>query len=178
MNKPTKLYKTTLAAMFAALIYVATAFLMMPLPGNGYAHLGDCFVVVGALLLGPVYGAAAAGIGSALSDLFLGYGFYAPATLVIKALMAVTAALVFKGIRKAASGRASLRLDFAAAAVAGILAELLMVFGYFVFEWIVYGIAVAAVDVVGNSVQGLVGLVTATLLYTTLNKTGIASKIS
>ena len=93
-----KLYRITLAALFAALIYVATAFLMVPLPGSGYANFGDCFIILGALILGPVYGAAAAGIGSAISDLFLGYVIYAPATLVIKALMAVAAALLFKGL--------------------------------------------------------------------------------
>jgi len=38
-----------------------------------------------ALLLGPFVGAFAGGVGSMLADLFLGYWYYAPATLIIKA---------------------------------------------------------------------------------------------
>ena len=34
-----KIYKISLAAVFAALIYVATMFFTIPLPGNGYANL-------------------------------------------------------------------------------------------------------------------------------------------
>ena len=66
-----KVYKIALAAVMAALIYVATMFFTIPLPGNGYANLGDCFVIIAGFVLGPVYGACAAGIGSALLALAL-----------------------------------------------------------------------------------------------------------
>ena len=60
-----KLQKLVLAALFAALTYVATNIIHMPTPvTNGYVNLGDCMVLLGAFLLGPVYGAAAGGIGS------------------------------------------------------------------------------------------------------------------
>lgn len=44
-------------------------------------------------LLGPIYGTIAAGLGPALADIFSGYVVYAPATFVIKALMALVAYL-------------------------------------------------------------------------------------
>ena len=41
---------------------------------------------------------AAAGIGSMMADLFSGYAVYAPATFVIKALMALAAYLLYRHI--------------------------------------------------------------------------------
>ena len=48
------------------------------------------------LLLGAVLGFLAAGLGSALADLFSGYVVYAPVTFVIKGLMAFIAFYGFK----------------------------------------------------------------------------------
>jgi len=42
-------------------------------------------VYITALLFGPFIGAFAGGVGSMFADLFLGYWYYAPATLIIKA---------------------------------------------------------------------------------------------
>ncbi|MDD2362678.1 MAG: ECF transporter S component [Oscillospiraceae bacterium] len=173
MNIQNKLYKVTLAAMFAALIFVATAFLMIPLPGKGYANFGDCFVILSALMLGPVCGAAAAGIGSAISDLSLGYGLYAPATFIIKAAMGVVVALIYKYITKT-----GFRYNIVAVAISAFFAEVIMVLGYFVFEIFIFGVAVAVVDTLGNTVQGLVGLASGTVMFSALNKSGLISKIS
>ena len=159
-----------MSALFAALICVATMFIMVPLPGNGYANFGDCFILVGALMLGPVYGAAAAGIGAALSDLFLGYAVYAPATFVIKALMAVVVYGVCHTLKKKGVS------DVLSVLPAVIAAELLMIAGYFLFEIPLYGIDVALVDIIGNGVQGLVGAVSGFLVYNALHKIGVAKK--
>ena len=97
--KHQKLYRLVLAALFAALIFVATNIIHIPTPGtNGYVNLGDCMVLLGAFLLGPVYGAAAGGIGSALADILSGYAVFAPGTFVIKALIAVIAAVIMKAL--------------------------------------------------------------------------------
>lgn len=42
-------------------------------------------VYITALLFGPLVGAFAGGVGSTLADIFLGYPYYAPATLIVKA---------------------------------------------------------------------------------------------
>ena len=86
--KQTKLRTLILAAMFAALTCVATMIIHIPSPIGGYFNLGDCMVLLSAFVLGPVWGTAAGGIGSALADVICGYFVYAPGTLVIKALMA------------------------------------------------------------------------------------------
>ena len=45
-----------MTALFAALGYVATRILQIPTPSGGYVNLGDTVVILGAYLLGPVYG--------------------------------------------------------------------------------------------------------------------------
>ena len=72
-------------AVLAALCCVSTVFFVVPLPASGYFNMGDVFVLLSGWLLGPLYGAAAAGLGTMLADVVGGYASYAPATLVIKA---------------------------------------------------------------------------------------------
>lgn len=84
-----------MTAVFAALTFVATFIIRIPIPvTEGYVNLGDCIVLMSGFLLGPVYGAFAAGIGSAIADL-IGYALYAPATFIIKALTALVSGLIF-----------------------------------------------------------------------------------
>lgn len=164
MNKHLK--KTVLAALFAALTYVATTFIRIPAP-LGYINLGDCFVVLGAFLLGPVYGTLAGGIGSMLSDLF-GYPLFAPATLVIKALMAVAAALIFAKAEKLDEKKGTV-LRIAAA----VIAEIIMIAGYFIFECFVYSIPAAAAEIPANLIQGAAAIISSMLIYAVIRKSHI-----
>ena len=136
--KRNHLVKPVTASVFAALICVATMVVNIPIPATkGYINLGDCVILLGAVILGPVYGAAAAGLGSMLSDLLLGYTYYAPGTLVIKALTAMCAALLFRAAEH------KIKTPFLPAAIA---AECVMTAGYFLYESTVlgYGLAAAA----------------------------------
>ena len=71
MNTNTK--KVVLAALMAALACVATMIIKIPSPLKGYLNLGDCVVLAAGWILSPAYAFLAAGIGSALADLFSGY---------------------------------------------------------------------------------------------------------
>ena len=93
-----KIRKMVLAALMAALTYVATMVVQIPSPMQGFVNLGDCCVLLSGWILGPWWGGAAAGIGSMLTDLLNGYAHYAPGTLVIKALDAMAAALIVKAL--------------------------------------------------------------------------------
>lgn len=167
MKTETKVFKITLAAVFAALIFVATAFLQIPLPGSGYANLGDSIILSASLALGPVYGAAAAAIGAGFSDIFLGFGIYAPATIVIKALMSIAAFYVYRAVM----GKGEKRL-LGATISAAVASEIIMVSGYFLFEIPMYGMGVALIDTVGNGLQGAVGVIAGTAIYCALKKSG------
>ena len=80
-----------LTALFAALCCVATMSVRSPTPGTGgYIHPGDAIVILSGVVLGPLYGFLAAGIGSCMSDLLGGYLTYVPITLLIKGLVTMT----------------------------------------------------------------------------------------
>ena len=163
-----KVRKLVLSALMAALVYVATSIIQIPSPVNGYVNLGDCFVLLSGWLLGPWYGAAAAGIGSMLTDLLSGYGYYAPGTFVIKGLDALVAALIFK-----AMGRTSV-----AAIVSGLVGEIIMVVGYFGYAALLLGKGIgAAASIPGNLVQAAMGLVIGFVLLKITQKTRIAEKL-
>ena len=133
----------------AALVYVATSIIQIPSPVNGYVNLGDCFVLLSGWLLGPWYGAAAAGIGSMLVDLLSGYGHYVPGTLIIKGVDALAAALIFR-----AMGRSKTAL-----LVSGTVGEIIMVVGYFFYASLILGKGLAAAaSIPGNIVQGIAGV--------------------
>lgn len=167
MNQ-TKVNKIVISAVFAALTCVMTMFFPIKLP-SGYANLGDCFVILAGCAVGPLWGAAAAAIGASLADLLLGYALYAPATFVIKALMAVAAALIFSGLKN--------KNLFTSVLVSAVCAELIMVAGYFVFECVLYGAGTAAADIMGNAVQGVVGIAASVCLLLIMNKNTYLKKL-
>ena len=71
------LKKIVMTALFAALSCVATMSIHIPTPGTGgYIHPGDAVVILSGVILGPVYGLLAGGIGSAMADLIGGYFIY------------------------------------------------------------------------------------------------------
>lgn len=153
------LRRLTLAALMAAMTVVATMLIHIPTPTKGYVNLGDCVVNIAAWILGPFYGAAAAGIGSAMADIISGYTIYAPATLVIKSAMAVVSYLVFIGISRKFG---SLTSRIAAA----VCAELVMTGGYFFFEAALYGsFAVAMTGMGANIAQGAIGAAVSVAVY-------------
>ncbi|MDD2533879.1 MAG: ECF transporter S component [Eubacteriales bacterium] len=135
--------------VLAALILVVTRFSAMPiLNGQGYINLGDATILFAAAVLGPTAIIPAA-LGSAMADLWAGYIQYAPATLIIKGLVAWIAVLF---LRKATAPLWLKIFGFA-------IAELVMAGGYFVFEIFMLGFATALFDLTFNLIQGGVCLV-------------------
>ena len=136
-----------MAGVMAALVFVMTYLPKVHVPiTGGYIHLGDGMIFLGAMLLGPV-GIASAAVGSALSDLVGGYMVYILPTFLIKGVMALVAWKLYK------PG------NVLQTALAFILAEVVMVAGYFAFEAVMYGVAAAAGAIVPNAIQGLGGVV-------------------
>ena len=161
--KQKKLQRLAVSALLAAIICVATFVVKIPSPAtNGYFNLGDCFVLLSGFILGPVYGALAAGLGSALADILSGYMQYAPATFVIKALMAVAAYFVVKALNKK---------PFICKIIGGIVAEAIMVFGYFGYEAIILGYGIAAAgSIFSNVMQGIIGIIAGIAVTTAIEK--------
>ena len=137
----------TLAGVLAALVFVLTYLPKVPVPvTGGYIHLGDGAIFLAVLLLGPL-GVPAAAVGSGLSDLIGGYMVYVIPTVIIKGLVALIA---WKLYRKG---------SWASAVIAFVVAEAVMVLGYFAFEAVMYGVAAAAAAILPNVIQGVGGVV-------------------
>lgn len=158
-----KTRKLVMASMLASLACVATMIIKIPSPLKGYLNLGDCVVLLSGWFLSPFYGFMAAGIGSALADLFSGYVTYAPATFIIKGIMAAAAYYGFKLLNKKLP-------QVAAYIISGVVSEIIMVLGYYVFEGFLYGFIPSAVNIPANAVQGLAGLIIGTLLIRIFDK--------
>ena len=166
MHSKTK--KIVVASLMAALTCVATMIIKIPSPLEGYLNLGDCVVLVAGWMLSPVYGFLAAGLGSALADLLSGYALYAPATFVIKGLMALAVFAVYKLLQKRVG-------KFAARLIGGVTAEVLMIAGYFVFEGFLYGFGPSVVNIPANAVQGVAGIIVGLLLIKVFEKANITA---
>ena len=161
-----KTKKLIMAALMASLACVATMIIKIPSPLNGYINLGDCIVLLCGWVLCPGYGFAAAAIGSALADVLSGYVIYAPATFVIKGVMALVAFAMFKLLSKKIK-------KFPARIIGGVVAEIIMILGYFVFEGFLYGFAPSLVNIPANAVQGAAGLIVGLLLVKVFERAGI-----
>lgn len=135
--KNEKLYKIIVAAMMAALACVATMIIRIPSPMQGYVNLGDAVVLMCGWILGPIYGVAAAGIGSMLADILAAYPHYAPGTLVIKAVVALIAYVLFTALRRGKEQNTkNLILPLV---ISGIAGEIAMVVLYFVYASLLLG---------------------------------------
>ncbi len=165
MKKQTK--NLVVAALFSALICVATMVVKIPSPLKGYINLGDCMVLLSGWLLPPVFSFPAAGIGSALADVFSGYFVYAPVTFAIKGLVALTAFFLFKLLSKKTKAEI-------AAIVSGVAAETVMVAGYYIFEGFMYGFGASAVNILPNVIQGGAGIILGAVLLKVFRKTKIS----
>lgn len=155
-------------AITAALVYVGTLLIRIPTP-MGHVNLGDAFILVciyclqlpkishiktdnsnklgfstAGLLL-----ALAGGIGSGLSDLLNGYPHFALPTFIVKTLLGVAAV---KSIEK--NKKVPLF----------VLAEVIMVAGYFIAEIFLYDFAYSVTAFLPNCAQGLVAVIIATVV--------------
>jgi uncharacterized membrane protein len=162
--------KLVVTAMFMALTMVATMFIRIPLP-LGYVNLGDAMVFLSVFVLGPICGTIASGVGSGLADLF-GYATYAPGTLVIKSAMVIVTYLIYKIILKTTNKK------MLAEIVGGIVGVLVMAFGYFIYETLLFTTAgVAILNAPWNLLQGGVGLTISVLIMRVLVGTKVIERI-
>lgn len=162
MNDKT-MRKLVYSALFAALGCGATIALRFPTPIGGYIHAGDAIVLLGAFVLGPAWGAFAAGLGSMLADLISGFALYAPASLVIKALVALIAAAILKS--------EMFENKTVLAVFAGAIAELVMVGLYFFYDAVILNFGLAAMgDIPANLIQAVFGVIAGAALFKSLER--------
>lgn len=161
MKQTNHIIKLVAAALMAALTFVVTKSVQIPIPfaNIGYVHPGDSFVFLSGIILGPVYGGLAAGIGSMFADLLSPYAVYAFPTLIIKLLAAMVAFFAYRYIR------------IHSVLLSGALSAIIVALGYFICDTFFTGsYATAAIGVPFNLVQSIVGTIIAFLLLPLLKK--------
>lgn len=138
-------------AVFAALCAVGTLLIVLPLP-TGYFNAGDVFVLLSGWCLGPLYGSIAAGVGSSIADIISGFAIYAPVTFFIKGAVSATAYFIFAFFMNFIKRE---KFSYLIRIASAILAETVMVLGYFLYESVLYGFGGGAAALFGNGLQGL-----------------------
>ncbi len=138
----------TLDAMFVALTLVFTAFVNIQIPSFGGAggliHLGNVPLFIAAMLFGKRTGALAGGLGMGLFDLLSGWVLWAPCTIITCGLMGYAVGAIcskWKG--------------YPAKIVSLVVALLIKLSGYYIFEAFILGngLAAALKSVPGNVIQ-------------------------
>ena len=173
MMEKDKTRTLVLAALMAALTYITTTVVKIPTPTMGYVHIGDSFVLLSGIILGPVTGGLSAGIGSMLSDLLGGYPLWAPGTFTVKLLTAMVAGQVYKRLHLSAK-----------ALISGIAGEVVMIIGYFLYNIVmltIFNVGSEAVtlyaaafqsltEIPFNVAQAVVGIAIASVLLPVLKR--------
>jgi len=122
------LFKVGIVAAFAALAFVGTMLIRIPIPvTGGYFNLGDTFVMAAALLYGPLVGALVGAIGPAAADA-IGFPQFILATAVVKGLEGLVMGLIVWNGRK----------DGPWPILAIAVGIVILVSGYYIFEAVVY----------------------------------------
>lgn len=146
--------EVALTAVMTAATAAVTMVLSIPFPPTrGYFNLGDAMVMLAGLLFGARLGGIAGGVGSAISDILLGYAYFSPLTLFIKGTEGFLTGLIGNNRRFPLK-------------VAGVAAgAVAMLVGYFSVETPLYGIGAAFAEFATiNSIQVLSGAVVSLLL--------------
>ena len=84
----------TITGVMLAVTFVMTRSITFSIGPGGFVHMGDIAIFVTAILFGPVVALISGGLGTALADVSLGYGAWAPGTLVIHGLQGFVAGLI------------------------------------------------------------------------------------
>ena len=178
--KNKQLYKIVMTGVMAALSYVIFTFLQIKIPlGPGDAtsiHLGNAVCVLGALMLGGLYGGLGGAIGMTIGDLLDPiYVVYAPKTFILKLCIGLITGFVAHKVGKIDQkhdNKAVLPWVIAAA-VAGLLFNVIFdpLFGYF-YKLVLLGQPAAQVtlawNIASSSINAVVSAVASVVVYMAL----------
>ena len=175
-----KVYKITLTALMAALSYVVFTFLQfkITLPGGDATsiHLGNAVCVLGALLLGGVYGGIGGAIGMTIGDLLDPiYIVYAPKTFILKFFIGLITGLVAHKLGKISESTDTKHVTkwTIIAAISGLLFNVIFdpLVGYF-YKLLILGKPAAeltlAWNITATSINAVSSVIVATIVYLAL----------
>ncbi len=104
-----QLVNVGIVAAFATLAFVGTTIIRIPIPATGgYFNLGDTFVMIAALLYGPLIGGLVGLIGPAAADA-IGFPQFILATAIVKGLEGAAIGAIGGKTKSISAGRVIMR---------------------------------------------------------------------
>ncbi len=170
--KNEKLLKLVMTGVFAALSYVVFTFLQIKitLPGGDATsiHLGNAVCVLGALLLGGLYGGVGGALGMTIGDLLDPYYIvYAPKTFILKLCIGLITGLIAHKMGHITTEKDTSKVLkwTIAAAVGGLLFNVIFdpLVGYF-YKRLILGRPAADVTLAWNIASTSINAVTSTIV--------------
>ena len=170
MNVQTK--DITLTGLLIALVAAATMVITIPVPATeGFIHAGDGIIFFAAVFFGKRKGALAAGVGSALADMLLGYTMWILPTLIVKGIMGYLTGLI-------AEKGSKTKMDIWQIG-AVMVGAIWMAGGYLVAGSVLKGsFTVALVGLPWDLVQGVGGVILFLLLAISMRQTKMLNHLS
>lgn len=175
-----KIQKLVFAGMFAALSYVVFTFLQIKitLPGGDATsiHLGNAVCVLGALILGGLWGGVGGAIGMTIGDLLDPvYITYAPKTFILKLCIGLITGLIAHKIGKIdqSSDNAYVFRWTLLASIGGLLFNVIFdpLVGYY-YKLLILGKPAAELTLAWNigatSINAVLSVIVATAVYMAL----------
>lgn len=169
------IYYICVTSIFAALEFVVTSFVSIPIGVGGYLNFSDLFVFLLACLVNPIVGGLVGGISGMLSDLYLGYALFAPFTLIFKFVEGLISGYLYLHFCKKQNNEIfKILLTFLSFIVGGIIMAGL----YMIPDFITYfnnsdpsmTLKVVFVDLGFNTIQGCVNACIASILIICFEK--------
>lgn len=157
-------------ALMAAMAFVVTYLVEIPVGTKAVLHLGDTIVFTGAVLFGKKKAGIAAAIGMGMFDLLSPYAIWAPITVIAKGLMGFIAGAI--AYRNGFNG------DKTSNNIVGFVAAgIWMIFAYYIGGGLVYGnLIVPLGDIPGNILQVAAGIALALPLIKILKRNKVIRK--
>lgn len=173
-NNDWSLGKTAVVAALIGLAALGTMIIRIPIPASaGYFNIGDVFVILAGLWLGPRAGLIVGSVGPTIADA-VGFPQFILATLIIKGTEGLLVGLIGGGQKEYSIGRRTF-----AASVGGLI----IIVGYFLFEAYIYpfignyipffkvtDIGGAIGELPANIAQAIIGIVGGLALWKPLGK--------
>lgn len=182
-KKPANVRTLSMAALFAALCYIGFTYCKIDIPvgmEKTAFHLGNVFCVLAALFLGGFWGGLSGAVGMTIADLTTAYVTSAPKTFLLKLCIGLITGFVAHKVFKLSQDKerkipltAATAISCAAGMAFNIVADPLV--GYF-YKMYILGVPQEAANIwakigaVTTSVNAVVAVIAATLLYMALRK--------